>query len=99
MTNATYLAPLFDTPLSATPCSRPERARYDAFFAEWFPRLYRLAAARLGERARAEAATRAALVAAIRAGLVGAQGGVAPRLLAIAHAEIARARRAHGFVT
>ena len=97
--NATLPLALFDAPVSAPSHARLERARFDTFFAEWFPRVYQLAALQLGERALAESATRAVLAAAIRAGLVGAQAELAPRLLAITHAEIARARRAHGFVT
>jgi hypothetical protein len=90
-------APL-DASVSAPPHARPERARFDAFFAHWFPRLYRLAASQLSESALAESATRAVLAAAVRNGLVGAQGDVGPRLLALARTEIARIRRPHGFV-
>jgi hypothetical protein len=94
---APQLAP-FDTPVSAPPHARLERARFEAFFARWFPRIYRLAASQLSETALAESATRAVLAAAVRNGLVGAQGDVGPRLLALARTEIARIRRLHGFV-
>lgn len=98
MTNAISTHAPFDAPVSAPSRARLERARFDAFFAHWFPRLYRLAASQLAESALAESATRAVLAAAVRDGLVGAQGDVGPRLLALARTEIARIRRPHGFV-
>ena len=96
---ATTAQPPFDAPMSRQARPFTERARFDEFFATWFPRVYRFAAVRLRDRAAAEAATRATLEAAIRAGLVGATGGLAWRLLVLAKQEISRARRAHDFVT
>ncbi|MFI5320467.1 MAG: hypothetical protein ACHQ6V_12900 [Myxococcota bacterium] len=71
-----------------------QRAAFEAFFALWLPRVHRFARARLAVREAAEAATRRALEAAVRAGAVGARGDVAPLVLALAKAAIARQRAA-----
>lgn len=76
-----------------------ERARFDALYARWFPRVYRFAAARLGDPGLAEAATRAALSDAVRAGTFAAGDAAAPRLLAHARSCVERARAVHAFVT
>lgn len=93
MTIATLRQMQLGSLVSGSPHAPIERAQFETFFAEWFPRVHGFASARLVDRSAAEAATRATLEAAVRAGLVGAGAAVAPRLLAIASAAVARQRR------
>ena len=75
-----------------------QRAEFDAFFDEWFPRVHGYLAARLGDREACEDATRAVFERAVRSGLDGAPEARASRLLELARSE-ARVRAPHAFVT
>jgi hypothetical protein len=80
-------------------CDFTDRTQFDAFFATWFARIHRFAAARLCDGAAAEAVTRAVLERAICERPVGESERVAQRLLALVRGEIQRAQGAHDFVT
>lgn len=67
-----------------------ERAGFDAVYDVWLARVYRFAAARLPDSARAEAATRATLEGAVRAGLLAAPGDPTAQLLGLLKLEISR---------
>jgi hypothetical protein len=97
--SATSPQPTLDGRVSAAPAGLTERARFEAFYARWFPRVYRFAAQRLADRVRVEIATREALSDAIRSGLTAEGDDAAPLVLALARASLERTRAAHPFVT
>jgi DNA-directed RNA polymerase specialized sigma24 family protein len=69
------------------------RARFEAAYARWLPRIYTFAARRLASRAQAEAVARLVLVRVVESGLLLAGDEAAPEILALAKREVARATR------